>query len=88
MYAASNAGIIAQYFKSEGQNKKAAQMFLKAAELYRSSGKDSEAASSLYSAVDSFVFEGMKADARETANLLIQLYPQTKQAKNVNKLLK
>lgn len=88
LYAASNAGIIAQYFKSEGQNKKAAQMFLKAAELYRSSGKDSEAASSLYSAVDSFVFEGMKADARETANLLIQLYPQTKQAKNVNKLLK
>ncbi|MBR5645297.1 MAG: tetratricopeptide repeat protein [Treponema sp.] len=88
LYAASNADIIARYNKSEGQNKKAAQMFLKAAELYRLSGKDSDAAASLYSATDSFVLEGMKADARETAKLLIQLYPQTKQAKNVNKLIK
>lgn len=87
-YAASNSQIIGEYYKSEGKNQQAAQMYLKAAEFYRSSSNDDKAALCLYSAVDSFVACQKRADAKETANLLIQLYPESKYAKNVNRLIK
>ncbi len=88
--AAANAEYVAGYYYSQGQNAKAAEYYLKAAEYYRASGsKDSDrAASVLYSAVDAFMAAGMTGDARVTANLLVELYPDTKQGQKVMNLLK
>jgi TolA-binding protein len=89
-YAAQNADFAAEYYYNQSQSKKAAEYYLKAAEYYRSSGqdRDDKAAAALYSAVDSFVSAGLKGDARVTANLLVELYPDTKQGKKVMNLLK
>ena len=89
-YAAQNADFVADYYYNLQQSQKAAEYYLKAAEYYRASGqdKDDKAAAALYSAVDSFVSAGLKGDAREIANLLIELYPETKQGKKVMNLLK
>ena len=89
-YAAQNADFVAEYYYNQSQSKKAAEYYLKAAEYYRSSGqdRDDKAAAALYSAVDSFVSAGLKGDARVTANLLVELYPDTKQGKKVMNLLK
>ena len=89
-YAAQNADFAAGYYYNQSQSKKAAEYYLKAAEYYRASGqdKDDKAAAALYSAVDSFVSAGLKGDAQVTANLLVELYPDTKQGKKVMNLLK
>ncbi|MBR5402458.1 MAG: tetratricopeptide repeat protein [Treponema sp.] len=89
-YAAQNADFVAGYYYNSGNSRKAAEYYLKAAEYYRASGqdKDDRAAATLYSAVDSFVAAGLKGDAQVTANLLIELYPQSKQSKKVMNLLK
>ena len=89
-YAAQNADFAAGYYYNAGESQKAAEYFLKAAEYYRSSGKDDDdkAAAALYSAVDSFMAAGLKGDAQVTANLLVELYPQTKQGKKVMNLIK
>ena len=62
--------------------------YLKAAEYYRSSGKDNQnkAAAALYSAIDDFIQNGKIGDARETAKTLKSLYPESRQAKNVDAL--
>lgn len=88
--AAQNADFAAGYYYNAGESKKAAEYYLKAAEYYRSSGKDTSdrAAATLYSAVDSFVAAGLNGDARVTAELLVELYPQTKQAQKVMNLIK
>ena len=89
LYAAQNADIIADYNRSINENKKAAEMYLLAAEYYRSSSNDENlAAAALYGALDSFVAEGLMGDAKETANLLIKLYPESKQAKNAKRRIK
>lgn len=87
---AMNCDFSAAYYRENLDNRNAASMYLKAAEYYRSSGKDknNKAAAALYSAVDAFVSENMTGDAEETANLLIKLYPSTRQAQNVKSLLK
>ena len=90
LIADANAEYVAGYYYSQGQSAKAAEYYLKAAEYYRAggSGDKDRAASVLYSAVDSFVSAGMTGDARVTANLLVELYPETKQAQKVMNLLK
>lgn len=86
--AAQNAEYIADCDRANNENKKAAEMYLLAAEYYRSSQNgDSKAAAALYGAVEAFVAQGMTADAKETANLLVKLYPESKQAKNVRRLV-
>lgn len=86
--AAQNAEYIADCDRANNENKKAAEMYLLAAEYYRSSQNgDSKAAAALYGAVEAFVAQGMAADAKETANLLVKLYPESKQAKNVRRLV-
>lgn len=86
---AQNAEFIADYYRGENDNKKAAEMYLLAAEYYRSSSEsDTKAAAALYGAVEAFVAQGFIADAKETADLLIRLYPESKQAKNVKRLVK
>ena len=89
-YAAQNADFAAGYYYNNGESQKAAEYYLKAAEYYRSSGQDDndKAAAALYSAVDSFMAAGLKGDAQVTANLLVELYPETKQGKKVMNLIK
>lgn len=87
--AALNAEFIAEYSRANNENQKAAEMYLLAAEYYRgSSNADDKAAAALYGAVEAFVADGLTADAKETAGLLIKLYPESKQAKNVKRLVK
>ena len=83
---AYNSEFIAEYSRRNGDNKKAARMYLKAAELYRSVKNDSGAASALYGAAEAFTAEGLSGDARETAALLKELYPQSIQAERVDRV--
>lgn len=84
--AAYNAEFIAEYSRKNGDNKKAAQMYLKAAEYYRSVKDSGGAASALYGAAEAFTAEGLTGDARETASLLKELYPQSIQAERVDRV--
>ena len=84
--AAFNAEFIAEYTRRKGENKKAAEMYLKAAEYYRSVKNSSGAAASLYGAAEAFAADGLKGDARETAALLKELYPQSIQAERVDRV--
>ena len=81
MYAASNADILAQAYKSQGKNKLSAEMYLKAAKYYRICGKSDDAATTMYGAYEAFMAAGMKADANATAKKLKELYPSTRQAR-------
>lgn len=83
MYAAQNADILGQAYRSQEKNKLSAEMFLKAARYYRISGKSDEAAAVMYGAYDAFLSAGMKADANATATQLKELYPTSKQARSV-----
>lgn len=84
--AAVNAEFIADYNRKNGENKKAAEMYLKAAEFYRSMKNSSGAAASLYGAAEAFAADGFTGDARETAKLLKELYPQSIQAERVDRV--
>lgn len=86
--AALNAEVIADYYRSQNQNKEAAEMYLTAAEYYRSSSQgEKKAPVVLYGAVEAFSAQGLTADAKQTAELLVKLYPESKQAKNVRRLM-
>lgn len=85
--AATNAEVIADYYRSQNQNKEAAEMYLTAAEYYRSSSQGEKAPVVLYGAVEAFSAQGLTADAKQTAELLVKLYPESKQAKNVRRLM-
>ncbi len=84
--AAYNAEFIAEYNRRNGNNKKAAEMYLKAAEYYRSVKNENGAAAALYGAAEAFAAEGLKGDARETAALLKELYPRSIQAERVDRV--
>ena len=84
--AAYNAEFIAEYSRKKGENKKAAEMYLKAAEYYRSVKDSSGAAAALYGAAEAFAADGLKGDARETAALLKELYPKSIQAERVDRV--
>ena len=83
LYAAQNSEILGHAYKSQQKNKQSAEMFLKSAKFYRICGKNDEATSAMYSAYDAFLAAGMKADANATAKQLKELYPSSRQAKNV-----
>ncbi|MCR5494468.1 MAG: tetratricopeptide repeat protein [Treponema sp.] len=83
LWAAQNADILAQAYRAQGKNKAASEMYLAAAEYYRMNSKGGEAAAALYGAYDSFIAQGLPADANETAKALKELYPETRQAKAV-----
>ncbi len=84
--AAYNAEFIADYSRKKGNNKKAAEMYLKAAEYYRNVKNNSGAASALYGAAEAFAAQGLAGDARETAALLKELYPESIQAERVDRV--
>lgn len=87
-YAAQNSEIIADYYRANGENSLAAKYYLDAAKLYRTCGEENGAASVLYSATETFVSDQLIADAKETAELLKSLYPQSRYAQRVDSLLK
>ena len=82
-WAAQNADILAQYYRSQGKNKLASEMYLSAAEYYRMNSKGDEAAAALYGAYDAFIAQNMPADANDTARTLQKLYPESRQARAV-----
>lgn len=84
--AAKNAEFLGDYYRKQNQNKKAAEMYLKSAEYYRSADDSSKAAVVLYGAAEAFAAEGLIGDAKETGNLLKQLYPESRHAQKVDKL--
>lgn len=86
-YAAENAEFVADYYRRNQMNKNAAEMYLKAAEYFRVVDNSSKVAVALYSAVEAFVADGYTGDAEETAKLLKSLYPDSKQAERVERLL-
>ena len=93
LYMAGNAEFIANYYRKSEQNKMSAQMYLKAAEYYRlsedSDGKNgTKAAAALYSAAEAFMAAGLQGDAKATAQLLVKLYPGSKQAERVKSIVK
>lgn len=84
--AAYNAEFIADYLRKNQDNSAAARMYLKATEYYRSLQKSERAAACLYGAVEAFVADGLRGDARKTADLLKSLYPESIQAEKVSRL--
>ena len=60
---------------------------MQATEAYRITDKI-KPAETLYICVECFSLAKMRGDAEETAKLLIELYPETKYAKNVKMLIK
>ena len=87
-YAAQNAEVVADYYRTEFENSSAAEYYLKSAGFYRSAGNENKAASVLYSAVEAFVAADSFGDAVQTANLLKELYPKSRYAQRVDNLLK
>ncbi len=86
-YAAENAEFIADYYRRNEENQKAAEMYLTAAQNYRSLEDSSRAAACLYGATEAFVVQGLYGDARETSELLKELYPDSRQSQRVDSLL-
>lgn len=86
--AAVNALILAEYFYEQNRKGEAAEKYLKAAEYSRLNGDDEKAAFSLYTAAECFLHLSKKGNATETANLLKELYPDSKYASAVRSLLK
>jgi hypothetical protein len=61
-------------------------MYLLAAEYYRNVKNGNRAAAALYGAAEAFAVDGLYGDARETAALLKELYPQSIQAERVDRV--
>lgn len=74
-YAGQNALLLAQYYRTNGNNKKAAETYLSAAQYARAAGNDDNAARSLYGAAEAFDAAGLTGDAKAAADSLAQLYP-------------
>ena len=83
---AQNTSVLAEYNRRNGQNKTAAEEYLKAAAAYRTSGNSEKAAESLYSAAEAFAAAKLMGDARETAGTLKELYPQSHYAESVDRI--
>lgn len=83
---AQNTSVIAEYYRRKGDNKLSAETYLEAAAAYRTSGNSENAAESLYSAAEAFAAAKLMGDARETANTLKELYPQSHYAESVNRI--
>ena len=59
-------------------------MYLFAAKYYRMNGMSDDAASALYNAADAFRAAGRDGDADATIKTLVQLYPESRQAKSID----
>lgn len=81
-WASRNAMLLARSYRVRGDNKGAAEMFLETAQLARKAGDDESASRALYGAAEAFDAAGLKADSKASAESLMQLYPDSKYAKD------
>lgn len=80
-------GQVTEYIADYSDEAEKPSLYIKAAEYYRTSGSDNgNAAAVLYKAVNAFLEIKKTGDARETAKVLKNLYPESRQAKNVDAL--
>ena len=84
---AQNTSLIADYARKNNDGKSAAQGYLDAAAAYRACGNSEKAAESLYSATEAFTAAKLKGDAKETAKVLKELYPQSHYAVSVDRII-
>ena len=85
--AGKNAVLLADILRSQNKNDEAADMFLSAAEFGRKCGNSEIAERSLYGAAEAFDAAGKKADALSTAKVLINLYPKSQYAADVQRIV-
>ena len=81
-----NALYLAGAYRSRGENKKSAEMYLGAAKYSRQAGNDENAARSFYGAVESFDAAALYADAKATFTEMKKLYPESKYTKDAEKI--
>ncbi|MCR4822322.1 MAG: tetratricopeptide repeat protein [Treponema sp.] len=84
--ALKNALYLADRYRSLGQNKKSALMYLDSVKYARQSGNDEKAARSFYGAVEAFDAAGMYADAKASYEEMKKLYPENKYTKDGEKI--
>ena len=87
-YAMQNALLLAQYYRTNGDNKKSAQTYLSAAQYARASGSDDDAARALYGAAEAFDAAGLSGDAKSTVQSMTELSPDSKLTKSARQLVK
>ena len=85
--AGKNAVLLADILRSQNKNAESANMFLAAAEFGRKCGNSEIAERSLYGAAEAFDAAGKKADALSTARTLINLYPKSQYAADVQRIV-
>lgn len=87
-YAAKNALILAELYRSQLKNEKAANMYLMSSQYSRKAGLNSLTERSLYGAAEAFDAAGLKGDCIYTVQTLKQLYPSSPYVLEADKLLK
>lgn len=86
LYAAQNARLLGELYRSAGKNIESAKKFLLAAEYFRmNANNDENAAYSMYGAYDAFIAANLIADAKQTAESLKKLYPYSEYSKSIKK---
>lgn len=85
--AAFNAEFLGNFYQKNYDDKKAAQFYLDAAQFYRSVQNNDLAATCLYNAAECFYSAKLGGDAKNTAELLQKLYPNSKQANIAQRFL-
>ncbi|MBR4598566.1 MAG: hypothetical protein IKO39_00765, partial [Treponema sp.] len=81
-----NALYLASSYRSRGENKKSAEMYLNAAKYSRQAGNEENAARSFYGAIESFDAAALYADAKATFTEMKKLYPESKYTKDAEKI--
>ncbi|MBP3773637.1 MAG: tetratricopeptide repeat protein [Treponema sp.] len=77
---------LAGAYRSKGENKKSAELYLEAAKYARQAGDDEHAARSFYGALESFDAAALYGDAKATFTELKRLYPDSKYTKDGEKI--
>ena len=84
--AFKNALFLAGAYRSNGENKKSAQMYLEAITYARQSGNEDGAARCFYGAVEAFDAAKLYADAKATFTEMKKLYPNNSYTKDGEKI--
>lgn len=87
-FAGKNALLAAEIYRENGNNLQASSYFLKASKFFRQAGEDEQAQRTLYGAAESFDAAGLKKDAASSAELLKELYPNSKYAEDAEVFIK
>ena len=87
-YMAKVAEFAGDYARGKNNNKVASDYYLSSASYYRSVQNTAKAASTLYQAAEALVASGLKGDAKDVADLLKELYPDTNYAALVDKIVR